>query len=72
MSNLPDRIDVLEAHVLGQDAEKPGVLMRLDRQERQLRTLLEVVKFMVLGGGLATVWKIVDFAIEFKTTSHPN
>ena len=60
-TDIPERVEVLESHVLGQDREKPGVLMRLDRLENLLR-LLAVL------GGMGLAWKVLDVFGGFIAT----
>lgn len=63
---LENRVDELEEHILGQDPAKPGIMLRQDRQERQLSMLLAVVKYMVFGGGAVTLWKIGEVLISLR------
>ena len=54
---MPDdmdaRVATLETHITGQDKDKPGVLMRLDRLEL-------FVKLGVAAGGIGLAWKVLD------------
>lgn len=47
------RLRVIEEHVLSQDRDKPGALMRLDRLET-------IVKLGVAAAGIGLVWKVLD------------
>ena len=53
LEGVAARVETLETHVLGQDREKPGVLMRLDRLEL-------LMKLGVTLAGMGLAWKILD------------
>jgi len=62
MSDLGDRVDALEVHVLGVDKENPGILMRLDRQEILIERMISLMRYVLAGGGLAAFWQVMEFA----------
>lgn len=64
LDELEGDVRVLEAHVLGQEQESPGLLMRMDRVERLMELQLKIVSWC---GGIgaftalaALVWKALE------------
>lgn len=48
MPTPSDRLDVLEAHVLGVEKDRPGLIMRVDRLEWFVKALVALAGFGVL------------------------
>lgn len=58
MTNLSDRIDVLEGHVASQDRDNPGLLMRVDRLEWFVKALIALTS-------LGVIWRAIDVVGQF-------
>lgn len=56
---LSERLKVLETSIYSQNVESPGVVLRLDRIERLISTLLKGAGAL---GGIALIWKLLEVA----------
>lgn len=59
--NVAERVEKLEEGVFGTHPENPGVVIRLDRVERLLSTMLKVGAVV---GGMGLLWKVVEVVGE--------
>lgn len=56
-SDMAERVETLERHVLGVDREQPGLLMRLDRLEWFVKALIFLGGLNVIGDIATSILK---------------
>ena len=63
---METRVGKLESDLYRLTPADPGVMLRLDRQDRQMERLQSIVKYVVTGGGIGLVWEILRAVVAFQ------
>jgi hypothetical protein len=65
MPDVQERVTALELQVFGVDPKSPGHALRLDRLESLIERQTAQVGWLVKGGGLLAVYKVLEVVIEY-------